>query len=105
MSRITMEVWKCDVCGWAWIPESQKTPERCPSRICRSSRWNGAARPETVVTPKAKPERPKAPEIQKPMEPEMPRCKYEEYDPETGETYRCLLPEHGPKVKHVKATT
>ena len=33
---------------------------------------------------------------------EMPMCSYTEYDPETGETYRCGLAVHGPKVKHTR---
>jgi hypothetical protein len=27
-------------------------------------------------------------------------CPYTEYDPETGETYGCLLAEHSLKIKH-----
>jgi hypothetical protein len=33
---------------------------------------------------------------------EFVQCKYTEYDQETGETYRCRLAVHGPKVKHVR---
>jgi hypothetical protein len=29
-------------------------------------------------------------------------CPYTEYDPEDGETYRCGLAKHGPKVKHTR---
>ena len=29
-------------------------------------------------------------------------CHYTEYDPEDGETYRCGLAKHGPKVKHTR---
>ena len=32
----------------------------------------------------------------------MEMCSYTEYDPETGETYRCGRPVHGPKVKHTR---
>lgn len=35
-------------------------------------------------------------------EPEREACSYREYDPDTGETYGCSLPAHGPKVKHVR---
>lgn len=91
---------ECEVCGHVWF--SATVPDRCGNRECRSRIWN---RSKALEKPAVKIERRRAPEIQKPIEPEMPRCKYEEYDPETGETYRCSLPEHGPKVKHVKATT
>ena len=29
-------------------------------------------------------------------------CPYTEYDPEDGETYRCGLAKHGPKVRHTR---
>jgi len=35
---------------------------------------------------------------------ERPMCSYTEYDGQTGETYRCALTAHGPKVKHVRGT-
>ena len=34
-------------------------------------------------------------------EPEAERCRYTEYDQDTGETHRCALSVHGNKVKHV----
>jgi hypothetical protein len=37
------------------------------------------------------------------LEPEQGvMCSYTEYDPETGETYRCGRQVHGPKVKHTR---
>ena len=79
MARVTIEAWKCDVCGWTWIPESASDPARCPSRKCRSSHWNSGK----VESPKAekmiiardseKPrEKPKA-EPAKPIELEIPK--------------------------------
>lgn len=40
MSKMMREMWHCDVCGWEWIPDSPKVPERCPKRECRSRKWN-----------------------------------------------------------------
>jgi hypothetical protein len=40
MSRRTREVWHCDVCGWEWLPDTNKVPERCPNRKCRKRSWN-----------------------------------------------------------------
>lgn len=42
MSKRTREVWHCDVCGWEWLPEFNKVPERCPNRECRKRNWNRA---------------------------------------------------------------
>ena len=83
MSRVTIEVWKCDDCGWKWIPESTTEPERCPSRKCRSTTWNGgkseAKKASKMITSarvdkpveieRAKVER----EIPRPIERESPR--------------------------------
>lgn len=34
-------VCECDQCGHRWLPESASKPSvRCPSRKCRSARWN-----------------------------------------------------------------
>jgi hypothetical protein len=38
--KLMMEVCKCDVCSWAWLPEGSEDPLRCPSRKCRSRHWN-----------------------------------------------------------------
>jgi hypothetical protein len=40
--------------------------------------------------------------VKKPVESAAPekQCSYTEFVPETGETYRCALPEHGRKVRH-----
>jgi hypothetical protein len=48
MGKMMREVWVCDVCGWAWIAESDGVPERCPSRKCRKKNWNlvGSTPPE-----------------------------------------------------------
>lgn len=39
MSKRTREVWHCDVCGWEWLPDTSKVPERCPNRECRKRNW------------------------------------------------------------------
>ena len=40
MSKVTREVWHCDVCDWEWLPDSSKVPDRCPNRKCRKRNWN-----------------------------------------------------------------
>ena len=40
MIRHDVPVCECDQCGHRWIQEGQKLPERCPSRKCRSAKWN-----------------------------------------------------------------
>ena len=42
MSKATREVWHCDICGWEWLPDTNKVPERCPNRKCRKRNWNAA---------------------------------------------------------------
>jgi hypothetical protein len=37
--RKQAEVLVCDVCGWEWLPKVEN-PEMCPSRKCRSRKWN-----------------------------------------------------------------
>jgi hypothetical protein len=54
--------------------------------------------------------RPKGPKAERSLQAEsemdgdgLPdRCPYLEYDRDTGEEYRCSLPMHSPKVRHVK---
>lgn len=31
---------ECNQCGFQWIPQTKREPERCPSRKCRSVAWN-----------------------------------------------------------------
>lgn len=40
--KIQAEICVCDVCGWRWLAEGDKEPERCPSRKCRARSWNGS---------------------------------------------------------------
>ena len=40
MIRHDVPVCECDQCGHRWIQEGDKLPERCPSRKCRSAKWN-----------------------------------------------------------------
>lgn len=34
------KVWRCDACGHEWIPTGEGKPVRCPSRKCRSGKWD-----------------------------------------------------------------
>jgi len=68
--RIKVDAWECELCGHVWLATGDEPPEQCAK--CRKRGWNDAAR----------------------------MCPYTEYDPESGETYRCSLPEHDGKVKH-----
>ena len=41
MAVIEVRACKCEVCGHVWLPETfEPIPVRCPSRLCRSTRWN-----------------------------------------------------------------
>lgn len=40
MARVTIEAWKCEQCGHIWIPQAIEVPRQCPSRKCRSVKWN-----------------------------------------------------------------
>jgi hypothetical protein len=35
----------CDLCTFSWISISQRLPEKCPNRDCRSREWNGRKKP------------------------------------------------------------
>ena len=35
-----IKVLQCDVCGHRWLPEGDNLPKQCPSRKCRSAKWN-----------------------------------------------------------------
>ena len=39
MGREARDCWVCDVCGFVWLV-GEVQPVQCPSRACRSSRWN-----------------------------------------------------------------
>jgi hypothetical protein len=36
----TGRMWQCDLCGWRWMFVEGRMPVQCPSRTCRSRRWN-----------------------------------------------------------------
>ena len=40
MSFVSRGVWKCDECGHEWLPGKDWKPDRCPSRKCRSTKWD-----------------------------------------------------------------
>lgn len=53
----------CDVCGHRWIPEVEN-PTNCPSRSCRSRKWNGTAPiPQRVAAPAVVSSQPPAEEL------------------------------------------
>ena len=35
-----IKVLQCDVCSHRWLPEGDALPKQCPSRKCRSAKWN-----------------------------------------------------------------
>ena len=77
MAEVTVKAWKCDVCGWTWIPESASVPVQCPSRKCRSSKWNSGKGPKAEKMIIAKPEKLRVREIKKPKPAKLapcPRC-------------------------------
>ena len=39
MGSAFVDCWKCDVCGWRWI-KGEIWPSHCPSKKCRSRKWN-----------------------------------------------------------------
>lgn len=39
MQWVTRKVAVCDECGHEWLPKGE-APKQCPSRKCRSRRWN-----------------------------------------------------------------
>jgi hypothetical protein len=40
MSTVSQEIWHCDICGFEWVKNPEIIPEQCPSRKCRSRKWN-----------------------------------------------------------------
>jgi hypothetical protein len=40
MATIKADAYRCDVCGYRWLPRADKWPKRCPDRKCRSSKWD-----------------------------------------------------------------
>lgn len=119
----------CDACGKRWLPEGSKMPVQCPSRDCRSRRWNESgevfdspteiasapapqpATPDSIgalmarlgMTTASKLHQQPSTPIESPAEddePELPMCTYEEYDIDSGETMLCGLHQHSFKVKH-----
>ena len=54
MSRVTVDAWQCDECGHRWLPEGKQKPLRCPSRKCRSVKWDkkeGRPKPKQLAKP------------------------------------------------------
>jgi hypothetical protein len=43
--RHDVPVMECDACGHRWLPEGKSAPLRCPSRKCRSLKWNASVKP------------------------------------------------------------
>lgn len=81
-----VKVFKCDVCGHRWLPEGNIIPPQCPSRRCRSRRWNYLAEPAAsavAIHPHAAPVQPASAPITVPSLPSassirplgrVPRC-------------------------------
>lgn len=117
----------CFRCGYEWEQRGVATPRQCP--YCKSPKWalaRGAkAFRSSVVTDPAPAYRQPEPEILPPSTVDMDSlraiaagnftrttdplessdrqpCQYTEWDPDTGETYRCGLSAHPPKVKHTR---
>jgi hypothetical protein len=40
MSTVSRDIWHCDICGFEWVRTAGIIPEQCPSRKCRSRKWN-----------------------------------------------------------------
>lgn len=43
MAKEARECWVCEECGHVWLAEAADPPARCPSRSCRSTKWNASA--------------------------------------------------------------
>jgi hypothetical protein len=41
-------MWECDVCGWTWVRVPGAKPAQCPSRKCRSRRWDAGGTPPEI---------------------------------------------------------
>jgi DNA-directed RNA polymerase subunit RPC12/RpoP len=125
-----MTIYSCKRCGRDWCFRGTGKPLRCGE--CKSPYWdkervnsiyrgearNGSGvsvrylvdggitqrgRAQTAVQIGKSEEDSKAVQIRPtPPEIEAVMCKYTEYDPDTGETMACGLPEHGPKIKHAR---
>ena len=48
MGKVTRDVYKCDECGHEWLPEGGEMPKQCPSRKCRSRKWNEGDKGESA---------------------------------------------------------
>ena len=82
-----------------------------PSGTCRASMGTVVKSPAVAKEPQPAPPKISMDELrsicagnvhqqESPIESEISMCSYTEYDTDTGETYRCRLPVHGPKIKH-----
>jgi hypothetical protein len=43
MGIIQVNAWKCDECGYVWLKVAGRVPRQCPSKKCRSRKWNDKA--------------------------------------------------------------
>lgn len=41
MGREEVLAYRCDVCGYKWLPRGNEIPVRCPARDCRARGWDG----------------------------------------------------------------
>ena len=88
----------CEKCGYAWF--SPTIPSRCSG--CKSRKWNeGASAPQMIIEKPKNPsvrvarpiiEKPRAREVETPIEREMPKVKTEEWHcPNCGSGGRIVL--------------
>jgi hypothetical protein len=40
MSTVERKAWHCDECGFEWLQTEGVVPVQCPSRGCRTRKWN-----------------------------------------------------------------
>jgi hypothetical protein len=108
MACITVDAWKCDICGYVWMKKPGVMPVQCAKSKCRSRIWNCEAGEAPAKTEIPKPQRVPQVESVRPIavlsesatvENDGPMCTYTEYDGATGETYGCSLPA-GHRFKH-----
>ena len=156
MGTVEQKVWHCDECGFEWIRTEGVVPLQCPSRKCRSRKWNTGGDSETrnelqgervgavgsgsrgrarQVLSGQGTERcvsdecadagkrrgndsvpaQRAAEVQATLSrrgisvrraseideaPESTVCGFQAFNDQDGDTYRCGLAKHGPRVKH-----
>jgi len=47
--REQRDCWVCERCGFVWVVRGTKTPDQCPSRLCRSRKWNASGKVQEPV--------------------------------------------------------